>query len=490
MSKFTSLHQQKVAKCLLDVQVDVRAEPEIPVAETFKAVLIRRYNSSLKLLDLSHLKADPELVNLGLFSTLAREAKLFPVLMTVCDGMFTTQEQKVETISSISLAGNALTSIASVIALADTFPALKNLDLSDNRLRNLNALAGWRSKFRQLEHLVLSGNPLDTEESVYKDAILQWYPSLRMLNTLQVKSAEDVVVSSETKTSIFVSAPHFEDENRIAETFIKNFFQAYDSDRSSIIECYYDANTTFSLSVNTRAPKGSATFDQAKSSWEAYIRRSRNLDKITHLSARTARVYNGAESIRECWLSLPSTRHPNLLTEPQKWCIECQSAPGVPDPTGQSPGGVGGMIITIHGEFSEVDVSTEQSTCVRSFDRTFILGPSTRPNGVRVVCETLVLRRYGGSEAWKVTCPPQVQYQVQLPPGFGAPAPGKTEEQVKHEMLAVELSTRTNMTLEYSGMCLEQSGWSFEHAEMAFQQAKVCFIEFSSWFTLLMHVIF
>lgn len=434
------------------------------IAAALRAVLLRRYDSTLKLLNLSHLKADSELVNLGLFSTPDREAKFFPVLLTVCDGMFTTQEQKIEAIASVTLAGNALTSIGPVASLVQTFPALKNLDLSDNRLRSLSTLTGWRSKFPQLDHLVLSGNPLEIEEPSYKDEILKFFPTLQILNSLQVRK---------TKTSIPVSEPSFNDEGNIAETFIKHFFSAYDSDRSALIDCYYDAATTFSLSINTQAPKGIEVAEKATFSWDAYIRQSRNLHKLTHLPARMRRVYNGAENIRECWLSLPSTRHPNVLSEQQKWCIECEPAPGVPDLTGQSLGGVGGLFVTIHGEFSEVNVSTGQSTCLRSFDRTFLLGPGTGASGVRVVCETLVLRRYAGSAAWKSVCSPPVQYRVQLPPGFGAPAPEKTEEQVQHEILAVELCARTNMTLEYSGMCLEQSGWSLERAEMAFQLAKV-----------------
>lgn len=462
---------------------------ETSVAAALRAVLVRRYNANLKLLDLSRLKEDVELVNLGLFTTAEREGKFFPVLMTVCDSMFTTPEQKVEAISSVTLAGNALNSITSVIALAQTFPALKNLDLSNNQIQKLSALLGWRWKFRELDHLVLLGNPLEVEEPSYKDDILAWYPTLRMLNSSQVRSAEEVAAFSKNKTPIPVLAPRFDDEAAIAETFVKQFFPAYDSNRSGLVDCYYDSTSTFSLSVNTQALKDSMTAEHPHPTWDAYLRRSRNLDKLTQLPARLSRVYQGAENIRRFWLSLPSTQHPGILADPQKWCIECEPAHGLPDQTGQSLSGVGGLFVTIHGEFSEVNVSTGQSNCMRSFDRTFMLGPGNGSSGVRVVCETLVLRRYGGSEAWKPVCPPPVRYPVQLPPGFGAPAPEKTEEQVQHEMLAMELSTRTNMTLEYSGMCLTQSGWSLDHAEAAFQQAKVglipCTVDVS---TLLMRM--
>ena len=197
-------------------------------------------------------------------------------------------------------------------------------------------------------------------------------------------------------------------------------------------------------------------------------------------------MYTGIPLIKDCFNDLPATRHPDILADPQKWCIECHTIPGLPDPTGQSIGGVGGLIITVHGEFAEVDVSKNKFTTTRSFDRTFILGPGGGVGGIRVICDALVLRAYGGYAAWKPTDeisqplpvntrPSQSanQPQVLVPKGFGMSAPGKTEEQIQKEILAVELSRATRMTLEYSGMCLQQSNWNLERARVAFEQAKV-----------------
>ncbi len=138
-------------------------------------------------------------------------------------------------------------------------------------------------------------------------------------------------------------------------------------------------------------------------------------------------------------------------------------------------------MVMVHGEFAEVDVSTGQSTVVRSFDRTFVLGPGGGIGGIRVACDTLVLRPYGGYDAWRpegedsASVPTaQAQAQINVPAGFALSGPGKTEEQVQKEVLAVELSNRTGMTLEFSGLCLEQCGWNLEGAAVSFEQAKVC----------------
>lgn len=468
--------------------LESNAESDTPnTIDVLKAVLSRRYNVGLKLLDLSQLGSDPELVNIGMFSTTSRESKFFPALMKICNDIFTTAHAKEEAIVSVSLARNALTNIASVTTLSQTFPALKNLDLSNNRFRNLTGLEGWRWKFHKLDHLILSGNPIETEVPNYEESILKWYPSLTNLNTVQVRSREEAKAAKNDNLPIPILGPCFRDEASIGETFVKQFFPAYDSDRTSLVNGYYDAQSTFSLSINVSAPRAAGTANPRAptGSWDAYIKRSRNLLKITQPPAQMSRLYTGTESIRECFTLLPATSHPDILAEPQKWCVECHAIPGLPDPTGQSVSGVGGLMVIVHGDFSEIDISSGQGRTTRSFDRTFVLGPGGGVGGIRVACDTLVLRSYGGHDAWQpegesagadvgAQTQAQVLHTLTLPKGFAVSGSGKSGEQVQKEVLAVELSKITGMTLEYSGMCLEQSGWNLEGAAASFEQAKVC----------------
>ena len=446
-----------------------------------KAMLNRRYNPDLKLLDLSFLATDPEFSDTGTFSANARESKFFPALMKVCDTIFSSAHQKREAVSSVTLANNALTSVSSVTALSQTFPDIKNLDLSNNQLKDLRAIEGWRWKFRHLDHLVLTGNPLETAVPTYQDEILKWYPTLRLLNNIQVRSSDAITAAAKGELPIPILTASFRDEATIGETFVKQFFPAFDTDRTGLAKGYYDAHSTFSLSVNTSAPRAPDDH-QLPVSWDLYIKRSRNLKKIIHLPAKMSRVYTGSESIRDLWLTLPSSRHPDLLSETQKWCIECHSIPGLPDPTGQSASGVGGLIVIVHGQYEEVDISTGRATTLRSFDRTFVLGPGQGIGGIRVISDILVLRAYGGSSAWEPQGGEEVFQQApqppapthpQMPQGFGTAVPGKSNAQLQKEVMALQLSRGTGMTLEYSGMCLEQSGWSLAEAVKAFGLAKV-----------------
>ena len=135
----------------------------------------------------------------------------------------------------------------------------------------------------------------------------------------------------------------------------------------------------------------------------------------------------------------------------------------------------------VHGEFEEVDVSTGQATTLRSFDRTFVLGPGQGIGGIRVVSDILVLRAYGGSSAWE---PKQGkpflrrlhENRLRRSHKFRRvwnSSVGKSNEQIQKEVMALELSRETGMTLEYSGMCLEQTGWNLAQAAKAFELAKV-----------------
>jgi len=465
------------------------SEAALSTRQKMTAILNRRYNSELKLLDLSALGKDPELIEMGMFTSVSTESKFFPALMKVCDLIFASPQQKHEAVLSVTLASNDLLDIKAVTSLSQTFPDLRNLDLSNNQLKDLRSLSGWRWKFRHLNHLVLTGNPIEAEHSAHKDEILKWYPALRILNGIEVRSEEAIAAAIQGRLPLPILPASFRDEVSIAENFIKNFFPAFDTDRTGLVNGYYDAQSTFSLSVNTsapRAPDQPVGHEKMKPlSWEAYIKKSRNLMKVTHLPTKMSRAHVGTDAIRDTWLSLPPTRHPDLLAEPHKWLIECNSLPALPDPTNQSPGGVGGLIITVHGEFLEPDAATTHPTHSRSFDRCFVLGPGAGVGGIRVVSDLLTLRAWGGSAAWTpeteprhLTTTPSSPSQSQsqsssLPEAFGVAAPGKSEDQLRMETMVLELSRATGMNVEYAALCLEQSGWTLDAALAAFETAKV-----------------
>jgi hypothetical protein len=297
------------------------------------------------------------------------------------------------------------------------------------------------------------------------------------------------------KTSIPIQPARFRDEADIGANFVTTFFPQYDSNRQLILQNFYDTNSNFSLSVNTRANRVESS-EKLDHSWSAYIKESRNLTKITHLPARMSRSHRGQEAIFKKWSSLPTTRHPPFdSASNQNWLIECHSMPGLPDPTGAAPGGVGGLIVIVHGSFEELGAGGAQVTSRRSFDRTFIIGPGAGLGGIRVISDILSLRAYGGHEGIaEITQPtptnpqqpqapslpqqPPIPPPQQLPPaqqqpqhpevpagsGFGAPQPGKTQTMLSHEVMTLQLSFQTRLKLQWAAEALEKNGWNLDAA--------------------------
>ncbi|KLJ13302.1 hypothetical protein EMPG_11730 [Blastomyces silverae] len=478
------------------------SEAALDTKARMTAFLRKRYSEPGKLLNLSQLGTDQDLLDMGMFSTTATESKFFPALMKICELTFDSPDKRRDLVHSVTLAQNKLPNVTSVTTLSQTFPALKNLDLSNNQFKDIQSLLAWRWKFRELEFLDLTGNPISAEPN-FKETMLKWYPRLRTLNNVTVRTAEEI--AAQRKTPIPIQPASFQDESRIGENFVKAFFTGFDNDRNDLVNGIYDAKSTFSLSVNPIAPR--ALQGNNVSGWDSYIRKSRNLLRVSQLPARMARIFVGTEKIREVWSSLPKTKHPDLLTAPQDWLIECHPIPGLPDPTNQSATGVGGLLITVHGKFEEFEGPTINKTQMRSFDRTFILGPGGGVGGLRVVNDMLCLRAFGGSEAFvpeteqpptNAAIPQPAQTAIPIPTpiaapipgpittpipttqqvhpeakdGFGLAVPGKPAEQVQKERTILETSFRTKMTLAYSEMALSGNNWDIEAALKNFEELK------------------
>lgn len=440
-----------------------------------KGVLARRYNIETKLLDLSALGSDPDLKASAIFDSRSTTSKFFPALMKVLDGQFETAHAKHEAIVSVTLANNDLPNLTAVTTLAQTLPQIKNLDLSNNAFKDLASIEAWRRKFRSLDLLVIAPNPIEQTEPDYASTIINWYPKLRLLNGIQVRSDEDVSKPMQIADLPFpIRSPNFQDDGQIAENFLRTFFAGYDTDRAALAQHYYDATSDFSLAVNTQAPRDPSTSNSVQpQEWESYIKRSRNLKKIQQLPARQARIHRGPQAIAETWATLPTTRHPDLATEARKWSIECQLLPGVPDATGGASGGVDGFLITVRGEFNEIDVSTNAITKTRSFDRVFTIGPGG-PTGVRVVNDMLTIRAYGGIQAFE---PDDINNAAAIDTAVAAAAPqvpgmpaGLTPEVA--EQMVVELQKQTGMVVSFAKDCLDQVQWNFDRALQTFHSVR------------------
>lgn len=444
------------------------------IKEMLKGVLEKRYNIESKFLDLSTLGQDEKLREQAIFNAKSTASKFFPAMMRVLDAAFETPKDKDEAVLSVSLADNELTDLTVTSSLSQTLPKLKNLDLSNNKFESLSQLSLWKKRFLHLEQLILSGNPLEQKEPDYAKSVIQWYPNLRSLNGIQVRTEEDIANRNKVPDLPFpIRSPAFQDEGGIAEGFIRNFIAGFDTDRAALTAMYYDAQSDFSYSVNTAAPRDPSIAENTeKQEWGDYIKNSRNLKKITTLPARQSRMFRGTQAVSDAFTALPRTKHADLAAEAKKYMIEAHIQPGVPDPSGASQCGVDGFFISIHGEFDEVDATTGQPKKKRSFDRTFILGPGGS-TGVRVVNDILTVRAYGGAQAFDPD-----NFEALNGPATAAPVPdgvpqlpaGLTIEVA--EQMCLELQKQTRMTLAYAKECLEQVNWDFATSLQAFESVK------------------
>ncbi|KAL4730507.1 nuclear mRNA export, poly(A)+RNA binding protein [Fusarium chlamydosporum] len=420
--------------------------------DKLREILSSRYIGDNKLLKLDALASDANLVTLGMFENRERALKTFKGLMAVCDSLFKTAKEKQDAIESISLASNNIDDVAQVEVIATTFPHLKNLDMSGNQVASMQALQPWKGKFKHLETLFMTGNPIEAADPNYLAALLEWFPKLQNINGNQLRTPEQIAAQEAAlwPTPIPQNGPDFRDVAGVGENFLLEFFASYDSDRAGLASRLYDEDSRFSISIDTRAaPDPDAA---PPLSWSSYIKLSRNLTKITNPNARIQRLFKGAASIQDAWKTLPPTRHPDIKQELSKYIMDCHPLQGLVDPSGQSTGGVDGLIIAVHGEFDEQDPSTNIAG-KRSFSRTFVLGPGKPGQGmIRVVSDMLSLRTFS-----------------LLPNVFAAPAPAPVDQ---HQAMIAELSRQTGMTAQYSDMCLTQVNWEFDKALVMFNEKK------------------
>ncbi|USW54841.1 Putative TAP (TAP-C) domain, UBA-like superfamily, nuclear transport factor 2 [Septoria linicola] len=435
-----------------------------------RGVLERRWNPETKFLDLSALGTDAELQATGIFGTSSTTAKFFPALMKVLDLSFNSTKERDEAIEAVSLANNDLEDLKIVSPLSQSLPNLINLDLSNNKIATLASLKSWQHRFKKLQHLIVSGNPIEQNEPNAAPELIRWYKNLRLLNNVQVRTDEDIKNQNNVTNIPFpIRTPHFQDENGIVEGFIRNWFAGFDTDRPALARMYYDEHSEFSYALNTHAPRDPLDTEKTQSQeWASWIQGSRNLKRLTQLPARQKRLLRGTQATIDAFAGLPKTQHPDLATEPQKWMIEAHLQPGIPDPINNTPGGVDGFFMSIHGEFTEPESGKK-----RSCDHAIYIGPGGS-TGVRVVSHMITVRAYGGTQAFQATAgpqtPPQPAADAATTDGLPQLPEGVTIEVA--EQMCAELTKQTGMTTMFSHECLREAAWNFENALAMFQRVK------------------
>ncbi|KAL8763544.1 MAG: hypothetical protein Q9184_000670 [Pyrenodesmia sp. 2 TL-2023] len=456
------------------------AAPAITPAQRtqlYRDVLSNRYNEKDKILTLDGLHEDWRLQVAGSWDptgTRHSHTDVFPGLMRVLEESFSSRAEKEERVQGVSLMNNRLTTFGPVFELAKTFPDLRGLDLSNNNIKDLKSLDTIKYRFRRLERLIISPNPIDVEDPEYHETVKGWFKTLIFLNEDRVRS-DEAAANAASQSAPIAEIPlatikdNFQDEAGIAESAVKELIMGTDNDRPTLVRSLYDNESTFSISYNPSAPR----LDTAKAvSWEPHLKQSRNLKKVFQLDPRIKRLATGISEIESALKILPPTRHPDLINDSPKYSFDCTPIPNVPDPYDRLESGVGGLKVDVHGSFEEYDRNTGLQTAIRSFDRCFILGPGLGENKLRIVSDILTLRAHGGYEAFN----PETKCMPDLPmvtTHFGFSPNLKAEEEVNKAFLTEQLSRATGLTGPWATQLLSVSDWNFQIALENFNKAKV-----------------
>ncbi|KAL9593974.1 MAG: hypothetical protein Q9219_007279 [cf. Caloplaca sp. 3 TL-2023] len=467
-------HRSAATRSLTTQDSNITLVDPVERTERFKAVLFDRYDAENKVLNLEHLATDLRLAELGTFHPTAarqRSTDFFRDLMRLCESetIFPSRATKAEQVTSISLANNDLTNLAPVLQVIRAFPDILNLDLSNNKFEDLRALGLFRHKFKRLEWLIISPNPIDLKHPEYQTKIRSLFPSLRTLNSTKIPVDEVTSTAAPDNTLPFATIKdNFQDEGGIAESAVKQLIMGTDNDRVALTRNLYDNESTFSVSYNSSAPR----LDNAQSaSWEPHLKQSRNLKRVTQLEPRIRRMAKGITEIEEALKIFPPTRHPDLVNESSRYSFDCIPLPGVPDPHGQLESGVGGFKVDVHGTFDEFDRNTGLKNATRSFDRVFILGPGAGEHPLRIISDILILRADGGHEVFS----PAEKATSNLPAAItnlGVPTNSNTDKELNQANMTAEVSQATGLTIEWANTLLNDSGWNFQVALENFKLAK------------------
>ncbi|CAH7689844.1 hypothetical protein PPACK8108_LOCUS24992 [Phakopsora pachyrhizi] len=439
-------------------------------------------------------------------------------------------------VQSISLADNNLRSLQpmSMGSLVATLPNLINLSLAGNKLElytDLNSLSptiggqgvnnSQKQGLNQLRELILIGNPIRIKAEEQGTAGLQQYlfelcrrfPSLQVLDGEAIDPAlvASLAIPSTINSQIDITSPSCSSQtpsklldsigccqaplpiniqpaflgdqstSSFVAAFCLKFFEAFDSDRDSLIDVYA-TKSLFSLCASTSIPvrakalgltRNQSGFPaQQNPSWNEYLSISRNNARLKG-NRLSERIVEGPAGIVQWFKKIPKTKHP-LTESSEKFVVDGWQMPGlVSEPASNSGGDV--VYVNVHGEFKEVN-----SLTVRSFDRCFVLGAAGPASAATlkgwpcvIISDQLTVRSYSSPVSWTPTAGVTLSRPDAGLTNSAILVKNETgESTIEGQRLVKELMKLTKLNERYSVECLKQNGWNFELAVKNFEEVR------------------
>ncbi|KAH3852511.1 hypothetical protein DPMN_095021, partial [Dreissena polymorpha] len=439
--------------------------PNIPMGDDeiqkLKVAMSSRYDPTTKALNLSSLHSDGELSKHELYMALARAQVMSNVVKIITEN--------IPELCSLDLSNNKLLNLEHLYSLVPATADMKVLNLSNNKLHaleDLRKLQSWK-----LDWLTLTGNPLCdkfNDQATYVSAVRKLFPKLQKLDNNDLPPA--ITFDIEARTDLPKSQDSYfpsEDIKVVAVKFLKDYFHVYDSDDRQGLAPAYHETAMFSLSTayngavqNKYVPPISTTYNGAvqnkQMSLNAYIDGSRNLIKGSKDISRKLKTLKLGPKIVAQLCLLPKSLH-----DPNSFIVDVNFA---------SPEM---MSFTIQGVFKEVDSKMDRPP-IRAFSRTFVTVP--RGAGMQIVNDMLTVTN---------ASPDQVQsaFKNPAPTPSSSPVPQSSPANpfVKFEVavltdlqkqMVASFMNDSRMNSEWSLKCLAQNGWEYEQAGKNFLELQ------------------
>ncbi|KAK7575604.1 hypothetical protein V9T40_011890 [Parthenolecanium corni] len=448
----------KTAQCLslsdLKIQmkdgwkIQIKVIPSIPyielnneLKETIKRVMSSRYDAANLHLDLSKFYANAEFLNNDLFVPLNRQNMMLAVFQIIADS--------VPNLRSLNLSDNKLFSTEHFSMLKRFASDLKILDLSRNKIPDLNRLQCLQGLL--LEKLVLDDNPLCdkfNDQTKYMREVRKIFKMLLHLDGVDLPPPVDFDID-EISHKLPQSHGSFMcnvDGYPFSRQFLEQYFARYDNQesRDSISEAYAE-NANFSMTAFGSGPGVSK-----------YISESRNLKKINRQERRTALLHVGRAEITRFLNTFPKTQH--------------DLGSFTVDLTVFTPSSIS---LTICGVFRETRENCSTGHAL-AFTRTFFL--MATGSGYNITNDMLSITHATEQllETAFSTRPSAASQNQENSPDVSSvasiPNSAEEEELMRKRRLVGSLSSQTGMNLAWSEKCLAETNWMLDAAIYAFNE--------------------
>ncbi|XP_065578702.1 nuclear RNA export factor 1-like [Artemia franciscana] len=408
----------------------------IPVDERvqikLRQVLERRYDPLTQSLDLSNFHYDESLCH-EYYIPLSRPMNMKEVMRIITEN---TKDLK-----NLDLSDNKLQNLDNVEILVDKSVEVKALNVSNNRIQSLNVFA--KLKGLPLESLILDGNPIATRlkekgNDTYRREIRRFFPKVVVLDSdvLPAPVTFDVEPDGfkvpDTQPKFLVN----EGVNDVLHTFVNQYYSFYDQGRRSELSEAYHEDVLFSLTAGP-LPKN----EENQFKLGAYFMESRNLMRIKESSVRSKKVRRGRSETIKLLETLPKSVH-----DPESFRYDVTI---VTDTL---------MSINLKGVFRE---ETDSKSVIRSFTRFFVICPTPR-GGYYIINDLLFISNASKAQEKVAFKPVETPLKIE-------PSTSSGLETVQREMIA-QFSVQSGMNVTYAQQCLESRNWDYNAAAELFQQ--------------------